>query len=397
MFPKIAVIVSSAVLILLSFYPLSFIRFYIVVRLLLQPFASKHLTLFGNIPINAPLPLILLFYSYLACIFRRGFTLFVPNSMYLYLLAFWSFLSLTNSLNLYVSFSFIFKILTAISVYLLIYNSIESIEDFKKIHKTIVFLSMVTVLYGLYQLFFRIGQPFYGPLVRIKSFFVHANEYGIFLSLAIISNLILLLAERDKRYIISLVLTILAYIFALNRGSWTAISCAFFLSYFFFRDKIEFKKVILPLIISVLIFSPIIILRFLQLETKNTFLARIDFWKNMLTLIPKHPFLGFGIGTTEIFFEFLTGQKIYPHNDFLRLFFEIGFGVIFYIIFLFRSLFLFLKNKNVDWRLNFVFSVLICYWLIISIPQNIVNNVILFPLFMALIASGFKFNYLYLR
>ncbi|OAQ19844.1 O-antigen ligase family protein [Thermosulfurimonas dismutans] len=397
MLSKIAVVISSLILILLSFYPLAFIRFYIVIRTLFQPFANKHLTLFGNFPINAPLPLILLFYSYLACIFRQDFSLFVPNSVYLYLFLFWSLLSLINSFNLYASFAFIFKILAVISVYLLIYNSIESAEDFKKIHKTVVFLALITIFYGFCQIFLKEGQPFYGPIVRIKSFFSSANEFGIFLSLAIISNLILVAIEGfKKQYKIFLSLMILAYILALNRGSWIAMTTSIFLSYFFFRDKIRLRSIVLPIAIIFLMFSPIIILRFLQLENpaENTFVGRINFWKNMLYLIPQHPLLGFGIGTTELVFQSLTGRKIYPHNDFLRLFFEMGFGSIFYILFLIKSLLFFIKNKANNWKTNFLFIVSLFYWLIISIPQNIVNNVVLFPLFMTLIASGLKYNFL---
>lgn len=396
MLPKIVVLFLASILIFLSTSPLSLIRAYIFFRPLVQPFANQHLTLFGSIPINTPLPLIVIFYSFLGCIFRKDFSIIVPKVIPLYLLLYWSIFSLYNTKFYLASIGFIFKILTAVSVYLFVYNAIQSTEDIKNMLKTICAICFVSIIWSFYQFIFRKGKIWFDGIVRIHSFLVGANEYGIFLSLCLIATLLMIMIfdSKNKFYKFLFIMIIIASILALNRGSWIAMSSALILGYFFFHNKIKFRYIIGPILIVFIVFSPIIILRFSEWSEGtpgNTFLARINMYKIILKLIPYHPFIGFGIGTADLLFQDLFGIRAWPHNDYLRLALEIGIGVIFYVYFLFSVLFLFLKNRYKNWKFNFCFVVLLLYWIIISIPQNIINDVINFPLFMALVACGVKY------
>ncbi|MCU4137980.1 MAG: hypothetical protein MW689_001551 [Thermodesulfobacteria bacterium] len=396
MIPKVIILFLSTILIFLSTSPLTLIRAYLFFRPLVQPFANQHLTLFGSIPINAPLPLIVIFYSFLGCIFRKDFSIIVPKVIPLYLLLYWSMFSLYNTKFYLASIGFIFKILTAVSVYLFVYNAVHSVEDIKKLIKTICITCFVLIICGFYQVATKQGNIWYYGIVRMKSLFGSANPFGIFLSLCLIATLLMITIfdSKNKFYKFLFVMIIIASILGLNRGSWIAMSSALILGYFFFRNKIKFRYIIGPILIVFIIFSPIIILRFSEwseVTPGNTFLARINMWKIILKLIPYHPFIGYGIGTADLLFQDLFGIRAWPHNDYLRLALEIGIGVIFYIYFLFSVLFLFLKNRYKNWKFNFCFVVLLLYWIIISIPQNIISNVINFPLFMALVACGVKY------
>lgn len=397
MISKVIVLFLSAILIFLSTSPLSLIRAYIFFRPLVQPFANKHLTFFGSIPINTPLPLIVIFYSFLGCIFRKEFSIIVPKVFPLYLWLYWAIISLFNTKFYLASIGFIFKILTAVSVYIFVYNAVNSFENIKKLINTICMSCFVLTICGFYQFATGQGRSWYYGIVRIDGFLGQPNAFGIFLSLCLIATMLMIMIfdSKNKFYKFLFIMIIVASILALNRGSWIAMTSAFLISYSFFRKRIKLLYILVPILIVFTISSPIIILRFCEwTESRpgNTFLSRINMWENILKLIPHHPFIGYGIGSADLLFQSLYGIRAWPHNDYLRLVLEIGIGVIFYIYFLFNVLFLFLRNRYKDWKFNFCFVVLLFYWIIISIPQNIVGNVINFPLFMALIACGVKYK-----
>ena len=86
-----------------------------------------------------------------------------------------------------------------------------------------------------------------------------------------------------------------------------------------YRRIIRLKWFILAGILIALIFSGLIIERFNELGTKtdygisrNTLEGRIESWKKIISLVPEHPFIGFGIGMLvyAIFVSYLMDEGI---------------------------------------------------------------------------------------
>jgi hypothetical protein len=69
-------------------------------------------------------------------------------------------------------------------------------------------------------------------------------------------------------------------------------------------------------------------------------------------------------------------------------------GALLYIIFLLRELFFNIKllfDKR-NWFINYPMLAAVIYWIMLSTTQNIIYNVAIFPMFMALIAVSRKWN-----
>ena len=105
-------------------------------------------------------------------------------------------------MNYQISFAAILKIICSTSVYLLIYNGIETKKDGKKVLYSIVLSSVIPMCYGYYQFVTGKGHAWkheFGYKLggqRIDSFLGEYNSYGIFLSITICAALMLILLER---------------------------------------------------------------------------------------------------------------------------------------------------------------------------------------------------------
>jgi O-antigen ligase len=121
-------------------------------------------------------------------------------------------------------------------------------------------------------------------------------------------------------------------------------------------------------------------------------------WKELLKIILEHPIIGTGIGAIQQTLVKLKGYSYVPHNDYIRLAAESGIvALIFYVYFNFKNMIYFLKGSNrySNWQINYPISVSIIYFSSLSFFQNIVYNVIVFPMFTGLIALGQKAEILY--
>ena len=82
-----------------------------------------------------------------------------------------------------------------------------------------------------------------------------------------------------------------------------------------------------------------------------------------------------------------------PHNDYLLLWFECGFfATLAYILFLAANAVFFLTRRNNLIIFNYALSAACLYFMVISVVQNIIMNVTVFPMFLGLIGAGLKLN-----
>lgn len=128
----------------------------------------------------------------------------------------------------------------------------------------------------------------------------------------------------------------------------------------------------------------------------NSLTSRFNLWKiSLFTLIPQHPFLGFGIGTAGEALEKYHGSKNIPHNDFIRLSVEMGiFCTILYVIFLIKEIRYYFSKiiTKTNRELNVVVLAMFIFFTISSFAQNMFYNVINMTIFTAMLAVSKKMN-----
>jgi O-antigen ligase len=278
----------------------------------------------------------------------------------------------------------------------LVYGAIKNENDTEKLLIPIIVQSWIINIYGYYQ--YIAGRN------RISSLLIEANAYGEYLCLLLGATFIVMLRTKKKWIRIFLLATsfaiAIAMVLAQNRGSWIATAFALVVSSILYGRQINFAKLVVPIAIVAIFSSGIVRQRFQQLNklsesgySQNTFQGRVETWYLMLKLVPMSPIVGHGIGSSFSIGEKYYGVKIAPHNDYVRIVVESGFPALFiYVGFLLSILAsnIIRACRYENWWAHFPMLFVICYWMVISITQNLVSNVSIFPLFMALVAVGDK-------
>jgi len=399
---KIIIGIVAAVTFFLIINPLYLGIFYLLVKPLIQPYANQGYTIFPGVPLTGVFALVFIMVSTLACFFRRDYSLFHPRLIPIYLLLFFSVMSFSNSIDYMMSFANLLKFVTGISMYLLLYNSIKTRGDANKLLYAIVIASIIPMIYGYYQFIEHVASA---HETRIESLFGMYNAYGEFLSVTFCATLMLLLQpqkQSHRTFLICIIASLLlSMILSKNRGQWIALLIGLSFSYLFYMGKIKIKWVIISGALIAIIFSGVIINRFAELNekkqwggSKNTFESRLSNWKDCLQLVPRHPIVGYGIGTAKLL-KMNRGSGSVPHNDYVRLALETGVpSLLCYVAFLLGILFANLKLAldKTNWFVNYPMLVLIVYWMIHSIVQNMIYNVIVFTMFMATLALSTKWS-----
>jgi O-antigen ligase len=254
-------------------------------------------------------------------------------------------------------------------------------------------------MYGYYQKFTGVE--------RVASLLEEYNGFGIYLSVLFCLNLVLLFKTNGKLVklfgAVILIMIVVSMLLGKNRGSWIALTLGLLFAALFHRKHINLIKIILPLLLIVVVCYDYILARFAELNTytadvsNNTFEARLRMWGYMLQVAMKRPIIGYGLGTVRQVSEIHIGAQRVPHNDYVRMFVECGiFSLLSYIMFFLSIWYSFLVRsitENKTW-LYFPMFTMINYWIIISITQNLISNVSLYPIFISMIAIADKLTYL---
>jgi O-antigen ligase len=205
------------------------------------------------------------------------------------------------------------------------------------------------------------GSLIYAPLgileavrgMRATSIAGHANAFGAYLAMIIPIIYSLLLKEKRhlQRFIIvcSLVLSALAFMGTLSRGSWLAL----FASMLVLSFKEGFKKNFIIGVTFIVIISGLVAFLMpemvssrirtmteMQVETTGERLEQVD---NAINMIKTHPFLGVGLNETPDYNPFQHAQGE-VHNFFLQIGAERGLGAL-TIIIAFFSFYIYRLNK----------------------------------------------------
>lgn len=413
MLAKIVIAGTALGMVLLCFSPLRFALFYLIVRPMLGPIALEHQALFGGIPLTGVLPALLIAYSLVSTLLKKGATFLPPAAIPLYVLLLATCLSFYNTLSFSLSFAAFLKLLTAPACYLLIYNALDSRKQVRSALYGCVLASLVPMAVGYYQ--YLTNPRARGAVVlladRISGTLNFPNAYGEFLAISLFACMMLLLQEKQGKRRVFLVLATLSNlvstVIALNRGSWIALAIAFMVAYAVFPKRIKLRYAVIALLLVSVLFAGKIASRFTELkDTKahhtvevapNTFNQRLGLWLGALKLVPRHPVAGWGLGTAELINERYYRDADPPHNDYVRILLECGaLGLLCFISFVVTLIFkaFQLRRYPDEWFITMPLFGLVIYWAVISFVQNVITDVVNFPFFLCMVALAMKWKVL---
>ncbi len=404
---KIVIGLLAAVLFFLFYSPMGSAVFYLVMRPLVQPYAAMGYTLGGSIPLAGLLPVILTVCAFANRLWRNKYAIFSRQLLPIYALLYFSTLSFLYTPSYVISLGHCLKIITAISLYILVFNAVKNDQDIDRLLWIYLLCTIVPMIFGYYQFITATGHAWKGAYYagrRIDSLLMEYNAYGEFLCIAICAGLMLLFRKksRKKRLIIGIIFIslLVSLILSLNRGSWICLFLALMLAAPFYRHRVKLSLLIGLSFLVLLAASPFIYQRFMELTvvtefgTKNTLLGRISGWQALWPFIKQHPFAGNGIGAIELTVYREIGYAYVPHNDYIRLAAEGGIMTLLcYIWFHLENISgNILRHRYLLWQINYPLLVAIIYFTVLSFFQNIIYNVVVFPMFTGLLALGHKAN-----
>lgn len=327
---------------------------------------------------------------------------------YLYIFTLVSIISLIYTINHITSVVFIFKILSFIAIYLLVFNLVTTREDGIKLLSYFPLAAILPLIYGFYQVVS--GQTYVMTntgLMRFASFFYFANNFAQFLLIILLGSIPLFLYIKKKRKIPLFLLlnAIIITIVILNvRSIWLTILISSFVIAYFLPKLRKHLIVITPVII--LLFLPLFAKGFGKVINPNphlkyseSFYWRLNFWEEIITKVfVRQPILGFGIGTSEEVTATYIRCALMPHNDYLRILLDTGIlGVIPYILFLLSNLLFSYRNIHKykkDFYLNVCGFTLFVSFIFMTIAQNIFYYTNIMWYFLGFLALNNKLNYL---
>lgn len=385
------VALSMALFVAMILYPMVYIQGFLFIRPLLEPLSAYQLL--AGFPVPGLISGLNIVCLIVWAIMGRTRRLLLPNSLPLYLLIFLGSLSFINSPFINISVAHMLRLMSWLSLGVLVYNCISNRRDIIKVLAAISFSSVIPMFTGFVQFIAHRGEvdPIRGAF-RVQSLFVTTDSWGVFVSLCLIATTFLYLEARSMKMrtlsrtcIPILVLLLFSLGLTYHRGSWIALCAAALIALTVAR---RFKLVIGFVFVTVLIglvFHEEIWARFRDLFVKrqygfNSWDARLILWRATLSLVPNHLVIGHGVGCgKEILAASTGGSGLVPHNDYFRLLLEVGVtGFMFYFWFLLGELvnaFRMLRRKGLRPITAVLFGTL-TYFCIISFAQNIIYDVI---------------------
>jgi O-antigen ligase len=389
-------------------WPDLFVCFYFLCRPLIEPFQYKQFRLIGDIPLSAVLPLVLIVYAFFLTLFAKQRTFFPKNFVFLYVMLFFFTFSAFFSSNYFATISWFLKFLTGMMMFILVYNNVKNEHDFMFFIKSLVYCSLIPMAFGYYQYVTGTGHAWAGEYYkgsRIDSFLGHYNSYSEFLCLIICAALIWLSKEtrKGRRILVVLALCSLvaSLVLSLSRGSWISLAFGLCVASLRFHRQINMKLVLIGFTLVALVFTPVIVKRFEELSvktewgSKNTLAGRAQHWREIFDLVMERPLLGYGAGTAQDVMNARLKNSLAPHNDYLLLWFECGFfSMMTYLLFLSANAVYFLTRRNTLVMVNYALVTACFYFMLLSFFQNIIQNVVVFPMFLGLLGAGLKLNIL---
>jgi len=308
--------------------------------------------------------------------------------------------SYIDSLSEYLKLITIIVVFNYVSVFF--DNNIRSIS----LIYTIIFSSIFPLLIGFNQFLFKTGSKITPGFNRIYGTFTHPNPFANFLLGIYFLILFVITTLKIKLYKKLILFLILCFILfeiynTYARIAWVSLFIGTIILVLF---RTNMKKKIIYINLGVLFFLiafPLIIVRWNDILQKGIFEEsyvsslnwRINLWTRIIeSNIVNKSFFGNGLGM----FNYIIGVE--AHNDYLRLWYEVGFlGLFTYLLLLFYIFFISLKKllkaKSIlDINRNKILFCIVFSIVIMSVVGNIITGLVVLLYYFSIMALLFNNN-----
>jgi hypothetical protein len=150
----------------MAIYPIGYIQGFFLLRPVFESLSEYKIA--SGFPVTGLISG-LISYVYLSGYIRKIKKILVPNFLPLYILIFVGSLSFINSPSLSISIAHLIRLISWISLGVIVYNAISHRKDVVKVLAAISYSSIVPMIFGYYQYFLKRGtiDPVTGPYVRL--------------------------------------------------------------------------------------------------------------------------------------------------------------------------------------------------------------------------------------
>jgi len=390
--------------------PLIASAWFIFFRSTFQVAAFKGLLIFNLIPYFT-IPTILLAISATVTLAKTSsFKLsqtFIFYVLFVILTMYFGALNLAiNLTNLNSYFDFLIKIACPIFIFITTSVGIKRQADLYTALQFGSYSSVFAIASGLLQLALGGGYDYRDDTIvpgeRIVGTIIDPNSFGIYLSLILFMIMPLVLRRKSIVNILFLAILIITIVSARNRGTWIALAIAIPITVLIFRYHIRIHYWIVGGIVLFVTAMPFFQSRFADLnkldkygQSQDTFSERIYHHIDLLEISLENPFIGAGIGSSELPISRSSGFIELAHNDYIRIAVETGYiTLIIYLCFLFSQYFWTLRFRySKFWDIQFATHCTVIYIIVMSFVDNIVGDILNYSMFMYIVAISFRAPY----
>lgn len=359
-----------------------FFIFFILVRPVMDLFID--IEIFKNVNFNVAINLFLILICGIAVIkninlIRKNKFILTFNKIFIVFFIFSTF-SLINTKNYIISISDLFRLITLIISFDYVFIFFQEEKKCLLLLKCLIFSSIIPIGFGLYQFIFNMGLKDNTGFNRIYGTFIHPNVFALYLIMILFLNIFVLSTINiniiKKICYAGFSLIVIFEIYeTYTRAVWIGLGIGLLIYFLLGKNKV-YKKIfyLLLMIFSLFLLSPFILKRW-EGSQLDSWVWRIGLWKKVIAETDiKSYFIGKGIGM------FQYDVNVMAHNDYLRIFYEIGgLGLICYFLLFFYILRYSIKsvfkskivNENNKYR---AISCLIIILLVVSFSDNVLRN-----------------------
>lgn len=278
------------------------------------------------------------------------------------------------------------EIIRLISIYILFFNGLIIINSEEKLSYLINFIlisSVVPFLFSLYQIITD-DQRYES---RIYGTFFHPNPFGFYLLILLALSTYLVFSnnicyQRYKKIAPWLLIIIaLLIFFTQTRSVWFA-SVLFILLISMFKNyKVFFSAILLGcmLVVFQAIFEDTTLenrISDILYNPFNSLAWRLEIWQDAFNLAREKFILGHGLNTAISKLEYLRGTEFGStelHNDYLKMFFELGVIGLFLYLLIFILLIRALLQPSVSHNKKIIFGIFTVIILLVSFFDNVIR------------------------
>jgi len=179
---------------IMAIYPIGYIQGFFLLRPVFEPLSEYQIA--SGFPITGLISGLNVVCLFVWLISGKIKKILVPNILPLYILIFVGSLSFVNSPSISISLAHLIRLVSWISLGVIVYNAISCRNDVVKILVAVSYSSIFPMIFGYYQYFLNRGtiDPITGPY-RASSVFT-VDSWGIFLCFAIFSTLFLYIESK---------------------------------------------------------------------------------------------------------------------------------------------------------------------------------------------------------